>query len=75
MSHDNARLHAARLAKNDEFYTQRKDIEVELCHYAQQFRGKVVYLNCDDVYKSHFFKYFAANFKHLGLKELMTTSY
>jgi hypothetical protein len=62
-------------ARNDEFYTQLADIESELRHYREQFRGKVVLCNCDDPYESNFFKYFAMNFRHLGLKKLITTSY
>src|SRR5438094_1728512 len=65
----------ASRAKNDEFYTQLVDIEAELRHYRDQFRGKVVFCNCDDPYESNFFKYFAMNFNHLGLKKLITTSY
>jgi hypothetical protein len=71
----NGNLHKASKAKNDEFYTQLVDIEKELKHYKQQFRGKVVYCNCDDPYESNFFKYFAANFNALELKKLITTSY
>ncbi len=71
----NANLHKASQAKKDEFYTQLIDIEKELKHYKEQFRGKVVYCNCDDPYESNFFKYFATNFNALGLKKLITTSY
>jgi len=71
----NKNLHRANQAKKDEFYTQLVDIEKELKHYKDQFRGKVVYCNCDDPFESNFFKYFAANFKALGLKKLITTSY
>ena len=71
----NTNLHKASRAKNDEFYTQLVDIEKELKHYKKQFRGKVVYCNCDDPFESNFFKYFAANFKALGLKKLIATSY
>jgi hypothetical protein len=71
----NKNLHRASAAKNDEFYTQLRDIENELKHYKEQFRGKVVFLNCDDPYESNFFKYFASNFNHLGLKKLIATSY
>ena len=35
----------------------------------------MVYCNCDDPFESNFFKYFAANFNKLGVKELITTSY
>src|SRR4030043_492364 len=71
----NKNLHRANQAKKDEFYTQLVDIEKELKHYKDQFRGKVVYCNCDDPFESNFFKYFAANFNALGLKKLITTSY
>jgi len=71
----NSNLHKAGKAKKDEFYTQLTDIEKELKHYKSQFRGKVVYCNCDDPFESNFFKYFASNFKELGLKRLIATSY
>ena len=71
----NRNLHKANQAKKDEFYTQLVDIEKELKHYKDQFRGKVVYCNCDDPFESNFFKYFATNFNALGLKKLITTSY
>lgn len=71
----NKNLHKASAAKKDEFYTQIVDIEKELKHYKDQFRGKVVYCNCDDPFESNFFKYFAGNFNALGLKRLIATSY
>jgi len=71
----NRNLHSAKNSKNDEFYTQLVDIENELKHYKDQFRGKVVYCNCDDPFESNFFKYFAAKFNELGLKKLIATSY
>ena len=71
----NRNLNKAGQAKKDEFYTQLTDIEKELKHYKSQFRGKVVYCNCDDPYESNFFRYFVLNFKKLGLKQLITTSY
>ena len=71
----NRNLRKASKAKKDEFYTQLVDIEKELKHYKNQFRGKIVYCNCDDPFESNFFKYFAANFNALGLKRLITTSY
>ncbi len=71
----NSNLHRAARVKNDEFYTQLADIEKELRHYKDQFRGKVVYCNCDDPFESNFFKYFAGNFNALGLKRLIATSY
>jgi len=71
----NTNLHKANKAKKDEFYTQLVDIEKELKHYKKQFQGKVIYCNCDDPFESNFFKYFAANFKELKIKKLITTSY
>ncbi len=71
----NSNLHKASKAKKDEFYTQLTDIEKELRHYKDQFKGKVVYCNCDDPFESNFFKYFASNFNALGLKKLITTSF
>jgi hypothetical protein len=71
----NETLSARNGAALDEWYTQLTDIEEELRHYRDYFRGKVVLCNCDDPYESNFFKYFAMNFNHLGLKKLITTCY
>ena len=71
----NENLHKAKVAKNDEFYTRLQDIENELRHYRNHFKGKVVYCNCDDARESNFFKYFSLNFEFLGLKKLITTGY
>lgn len=71
----NSNLNRAAKAKNDEFYTQLTDIEKELGHYSGYFKDKIVFCNCDDPKESNFFKYFALNFKHLGLKKLITTHY
>ena len=72
---DNANLHAAMRNRKDEFYTQLVDIENELKHYRQHFRGKTILCNCDDPYESNFFKYFANNFNAFGLKKLIATCY
>lgn len=71
----NTSLGAAKQAKEDEFYTQRSDIENELYHYAEHFRGKVVYCNCDDPVDSEFWKFFVRNFQAWGLKKLIATHY
>ena len=71
----NRSFHAAKNAKQDEFYTQLSDIEKELKHYKAHFKGKVVYCNCDDPRVSNFFHYFSYNFEKLGLKKLITTCY
>ena len=69
----NGNLNKAKAAKNDEFYTRLEDIEKELEHYTEHFKGKVVYCNCDDANRSNFFKYFSTNFQKLGLKKLITS--
>lgn len=71
----NKNLNAAKEAKKDEFYTQLEDINNELRHYREHFRGKTVLCNCDDPRVSNFFTYFAYNFEFLGLKRLITTCY
>ena len=71
----NKLLNDARQNKKDEFYTQLSDIENELRHYKEHFRGKTVLCNCDDPRVSNFFHYFAYQFEALGLKRLITTCY
>ena len=67
----NKNLNAAKEAKKDEFYTQLEDINNELRHYREHFKGKTVLCNCDDPRVSNFFTYFAYNFEYLGLKRLI----
>ena len=71
----NRSLHAAKAAKQDEFYTQLSDIEKELRHYTKHFKGKTVLCNYDDPRVSNFFKYFVNNFEKLGLTKLVATWY
>lgn len=75
----NSTLSNAKAAKKDEFYTMFYDIEIEMEAYLDYnpnvFRGKTVLLPCDDPEWSNFTKYFAQNFKDLGLKKLISTSY
>ena len=71
----NENLHRANKQKRDEFYTQLSDIENELKHYKEHFKGKKVLCNCDDPFISNFFKYFALNFETLQLKKLTTVCY
>ena len=75
MAKNNSNLHGAKKAKNDEFYTQLTDIEKELAHYKDHFKGKVVLCNCNDALHSNFAKYFSLNFEFLGLKKLICTAY
>lgn len=71
----NRNLRKAKLEKNDEFYTEYSDIEVEVQRYKSQFKNKVVFCNCDDPYESNFFLFFALNFKNFKLKKLISTCY
>ena len=75
----NTNLANAKMAKNDEFYTQYPDIQKEINAYLDYnpdvFRGKTVLLPCDDPEWSNFTKFFAQNFELLGLKKLISTSY
>jgi len=72
-------FHKAKKSKSDEFYTQYSDIQKEVEKYLEYdsdvFRDKVIYCNCDDPFESNFFRYFVLNFKRIGLKQLITTSY
>lgn len=71
----NSNLHAAKVAKNDEFYTRYEDIEKEIYNYRKYFEGKTVLCNCDDPMESNFTKYFILNFRFLKLKRLICTFY
>lgn len=75
----NKNLSKAKNAKNDEFYTQYHDIEIEINAYLDYnpnvFKGKTILLPCDDPEWSNFTKYFAQNFERFGLKKLISTSY
>lgn len=75
----NSNLTNAKKAKNDEFYTQYQDIEKEMNAYIEYnpdvFRGKTVFLPCDDPEWSNFTKFFAQNFERFGLKKLISTSF
>ena len=71
----NSNLHAAKSAKNDEFYTQLSDVEKEMNYYKDFFRGKKVLCNCNDDNWSSFFKYFSINFENLELAKLTCVSY
>ncbi|MCL2072778.1 MAG: adenine-specific methyltransferase EcoRI family protein [Marinilabiliaceae bacterium] len=75
----NTNLSNARIAKNDEFYTQFYDIEKEINAYLDYdpnvFAGKTILCPCDDPYESNFFKYFVLYFSELKLKKLIATCY
>ena len=71
----NRNLHAAKRNKKDEFYTRLEDIERECFKYKEHFRGKTIFLNCDDATESKFFLYFSLNFEFFGLKRLISVGY
>lgn len=75
----NQNLRAAQQGKNDEFYTQFHDIEVEMNAYIEYnpnvFRDKTILLPCDDPEWSNFTKFFALKFEEYGIKKLISTSY
>lgn len=75
----NATLTQAKRAKNDEFYTQRQDIDSEMSAYRNYdknvFRGKTILLPCDDPEWSNFTKYFNDYFEFFGIRKLVSTSY
>lgn len=75
----NQKLHDAKQAKNDEFYTQWFDIEQEMNAYLEYdpdaFRDKTILLPCDDPEWSNFTKFFALHFSEYGIKKLISTSY
>ena len=75
----NGNLHAAKAAKNDEFYTRYEDINAEintLEHgYRPHFEGKIVYCNCDDPEWSNFWKFFKDRFHAFQMKKLISTHY
>ena len=70
-------LEKAKKQKNDEFYTRYEDIENEVMKYRRSFKGKVVYLPCDDPAnkQSEFWSFFVNNFDAFGLKKLIATHY
>jgi len=76
---NNANLGAAKVAKNDQFYTQYNDIQKEVNAYLEYnpnvFMGKTLLLPCDDPEWSNFTKFFAQNFELLGLRKLISTSF
>lgn len=67
------KLKKAKKAKNDEYYTQYKDIEKELEHYDKdKFRDKIIYLPCDRPI-SNFVAYFKEHYEDYKYKELVYT--
>jgi hypothetical protein len=71
----NSNLSAARVNKNDEFYTSYDDIEKELTKYKEHFKHKIIYCNCDDPTWSQFYFYLKNAFNYYGYEKLVTTHY
>lgn len=75
----NIKLNKAIQAKNDEFYTQYKDIANEINAYLSfdnnLFAGKTILCPCDNPDWSNFTAFFIDNFEKLRLKELISTCY
>lgn len=71
----NKSLHAAKKEKFDEWYTRMEEINEEMNHYEDKFKGKIIFCNCDDPTWSNFWRYFHLNFEYLGLKKLIATHY
>ena len=70
---NNKSLNAAKKNKNDEFYTHYEDVEKELNNYTEYFKGKVIYLPCDDT-TSAFWLYFTKNFDTIQPKAIIATT-
>ena len=68
-------LNVAKSVKNDEFYTPYDVVENECEKYAEFYKGKTIYLNCDNPTHSQFYMYFNANFKRFGIKRLISSHY
>jgi hypothetical protein len=72
---DNTNLARAKAVKNDEFYTQLKDINAEVMKYKKYFKNKAVFCNCNDGEDSQFFQFFLKNFDAFQLKKLVAYKY
>ena len=70
---NNKSLNAAKKNKNDEFYTHYEDVEKELNNYTEYFKGKTIYLPCDDT-ASAFWLYFTKNFDIIQPKCIIATT-
>jgi len=70
----NLKLNKAKEKKDDEFYTRLEDIQIECIKYKEQFKDKIIYLNCDKVNFSNFYFYFKDNFREFELKKIILTS-
>lgn len=70
----NMALCRAKAGRDDEFYTQMKDVENEIRLFAAAFRGKRVFCGFDTE-DSAFVRYLDANFETLGLAALKSAGW
>ncbi len=75
MARKNDNLHTAKKAKNDEFYTQVRDIEREIEHYTPHFIDKVIYMPCDNPEWSNFWRVLKGQFSAIQCKKIVATFY
>ena len=75
MARKNYNLHTAKKAKNDEFYTQVRDIEREIEHYIPHFIDKVIYMPCDNPEWSNFWRVLKGQFSAIRCKKIVATFY
>lgn len=66
------KLLKAKDVKNDEFYTQYKDVENIINEYLEDLKDKIIYCNCDLEW-SNFVKYFKDNKDIIKYKEFYHT--
>lgn len=74
----NKNLNNARVAKQDEFYTQLSDIENQVFRYGvnmEHFKGKTILLPCDESEHTNFYKHFMMNREEYGWKKLISVGY
>ena len=75
MARKNDNLHTAKKAKNDEFYTQVRDIEMEIEHYRPHFVDKVIYMPGDNPEWSNFWRVLKGQFSAIRCKKIVATFY
>lgn len=75
MARKNDNLHTAKKAKNDEFYTQVRDVEREIEHYRPHFIDKVIYMPCDNPEWSNFWRVLKGQFSAIRCKKIVATFY
>ena len=62
------------VAQDRDFFSSKTDIEKEVMYYKEQFNGKRVLCNCNDIISS-FGEFFNEHFDELNLKSLTLTGY